>query len=40
MKLETQRLILRKLGFEKTSEFDEPDGICFWYVLNGKNFTH
>lgn len=25
--------ILRKLGFEKTSEFEEPDGICFWYEL-------
>ncbi len=25
--------ILTKLGFEKTGEFEEPDGICFWYEL-------
>ncbi|MGU3376062.1 GNAT family N-acetyltransferase [Chryseobacterium sp. M5A1_1a] len=25
--------ILRKLGFEKTSEFEEPDGLCFWYEI-------
>lgn len=32
--------ILIKLGFEKTSEFEEPDGICFWYELtNEKYFT-
>jgi ribosomal-protein-alanine N-acetyltransferase len=29
--------ILRKLGFEKTDEFTEPDGICFWYELKRKN---
>jgi RimJ/RimL family protein N-acetyltransferase len=32
--------ILRKLGFEKTGEFTEPDGICFWYELNVKNYIH
>jgi len=32
--------ILTKLGFEKTSEFTEPDGVCFWYELNcEKHFT-
>ncbi|WP_343663980.1 GNAT family N-acetyltransferase [Chryseobacterium mucoviscidosis] len=30
--------ILRKLGFEKTGEFTEPDGICFWYELQHKNY--
>ncbi|WBV54081.1 GNAT family N-acetyltransferase [Chryseobacterium gambrini] len=30
--------ILRKLGFEKTSEFTEPDGICFWYELQHQNY--
>ena len=30
--------ILRKLGFEKTSEFEEPDGICFWYELKREKF--
>ncbi|WP_435524368.1 GNAT family N-acetyltransferase [Chryseobacterium indoltheticum] len=30
--------ILTKLGFEKTSEFTEPDGICFWYELKKENF--
>ena len=30
--------ILRKLGFEKTGEFSEPDGICFWYELSRKNY--
>lgn len=30
--------ILRKLGFEKTGEFTEPDGICFWYELRHKNY--
>ncbi len=24
---------LEKLGFEKTGEFEEPDGICFWYEM-------
>ena len=30
--------VLTKLGFEKTSEFNEPDGICFWYELKKENF--
>ncbi|MDR6158429.1 MULTISPECIES: GNAT family N-acetyltransferase [Chryseobacterium] len=30
--------ILKKLGFRKTEEFTEPDGICFWYELNRKNY--
>jgi len=30
--------ILRKLGFEKTGEFKEPDGICFWYELKQEKF--
>lgn len=30
--------ILRKLGFEKTSEFNEPDGIYFWYELKRENY--
>ncbi|WP_213280327.1 GNAT family N-acetyltransferase [Chryseobacterium indologenes] len=30
--------ILRKLGFEKTSEFEEPDGICFWYELTREQY--
>ncbi|SEM10554.1 Protein N-acetyltransferase, RimJ/RimL family [Chryseobacterium taichungense] len=30
--------ILRKLGFRKTGEFTEPDGICFWYELNRENY--
>lgn len=30
--------ILTKLGFEKTGEFTEPDGICFWYKLKKENF--
>ncbi|SIQ73987.1 Protein N-acetyltransferase, RimJ/RimL family [Chryseobacterium sp. RU37D] len=30
--------ILKKLGFEKTGEFTEPDGICYWYELKRKNF--
>ncbi|WP_034752489.1 GNAT family N-acetyltransferase [Chryseobacterium daeguense] len=30
--------ILRKLGFKKTSEFTEPDGICFWYELKRENY--
>lgn len=37
---EASNHILRKLGFQKTSEFEEPDGICFWYELNAKNYTH
>lgn len=31
--------ILRKLGFEKTGEFTEPDGICFWYELQHQNYN-
>lgn len=30
--------ILSKLGFEKTSEFEEPDGICFWYELKREKY--
>ncbi|WP_185145547.1 GNAT family N-acetyltransferase [Chryseobacterium shandongense] len=30
--------VLKKLGFRKTGEFTEPDGICFWYELNRKNY--
>lgn len=30
--------ILTKLGFKKTDEFTEPDGICFWYELKKENF--
>lgn len=30
--------ILRKLGFEKTGEFTEPDGICFWYELQHQHY--
>ncbi len=30
--------ILRKLGFEKTSEFEEPDGTCFWYELKREKY--
>lgn len=31
--------ILRKLGFEKTGEFTEPDGICYWYELKRENYA-
>lgn len=31
--------ILTKLGFERTGEFTEPDGICFWYELKKENFN-
>jgi RimJ/RimL family protein N-acetyltransferase len=34
---ESSNHILRKLGFEKTGEFTEPDGLCFWYELKRKN---
>jgi len=27
--------ILRKLGFRKTGDFIEPDGLCFWYENDG-----
>lgn len=30
--------ILEKSGFVKTSEFAEPDGICFWYELSRENY--
>jgi ribosomal-protein-alanine N-acetyltransferase len=30
--------VLKKLGFIKTGDFIEPDGICFWYELNHKNY--
>lgn len=30
--------ILTKLGFEKTSEFEEPDGICNWYELKREKY--
>jgi len=30
--------VLNRLGFEKTGEFTEPDGICFWYELKKENF--
>jgi len=35
---ESSNHILRKLGFEKTGEFTEPDGICFWYELKQENY--
>jgi len=31
--------ILQKLGFEKTGEFTEPDGICFWYELQREKYS-
>ncbi|WP_343610408.1 GNAT family N-acetyltransferase [Chryseobacterium oranimense] len=30
--------ILKKLGFEKTGEFTEPDGICNWYELSREKY--
>ena len=30
--------VLEKLGFVKTGKFSEPDGSCFWYKLNRKNY--
>ncbi|UWX60886.1 GNAT family N-acetyltransferase [Chryseobacterium oranimense] len=30
--------ILKKLGFEKTGEFTEPDGICNWYELKREKY--
>ncbi|SHG65978.1 GNAT family N-acetyltransferase [Chryseobacterium oranimense] len=30
--------ILKKLGFEKTGEFTEPDGICNWYELTHEKY--
>jgi RimJ/RimL family protein N-acetyltransferase len=35
---EGSNYILRKLGFGKTGEFTEPDGICFWYELKRNKF--
>lgn len=34
----TSNYILKKIGFEKTGEFTEPDGICFWYEFKKENF--
>lgn len=31
---EASNHVLLKLGFQKTSEFVEHDGLCFWYELN------
>ncbi|MBK1897602.1 GNAT family N-acetyltransferase [Chryseobacterium paridis] len=31
--------ILKKLGFEKTGEFEEPDGLCFWYELKREKYN-
>jgi RimJ/RimL family protein N-acetyltransferase len=31
--------ILRKLGFVKTGEFEEPDGLCFWYELEREKYN-
>ncbi|NIF04407.1 GNAT family N-acetyltransferase [Chryseobacterium sp. Tr-659] len=36
---EVSNHILRKLGFEKTGEFEESDGICFWYELTREKHT-
>lgn len=30
--------VLQKLGFENKGEFNEPDGICYWYELRKENF--
>lgn len=30
--------ILKKLGFEKTGEFTEPDGTCNWYELRCEKY--
>jgi ribosomal-protein-alanine N-acetyltransferase len=30
--------ILKKIGFEKTGEFTEPDGVCFWYELQQEKY--
>ena len=35
---EASNNILKKLGFKQTSEFTEPDGICFWYELKRENY--
>ncbi|SHM49711.1 GNAT family N-acetyltransferase [Chryseobacterium polytrichastri] len=31
--------ILQKLGFERTGEFMEPDGMCFWYELQREKYS-
>ncbi|ANF53190.1 GNAT family acetyltransferase [Chryseobacterium glaciei] len=31
--------ILQKLGFERTGEFIEPDGTCFWYELQREKYS-
>lgn len=31
--------ILQKLGFERTGEFMEPDGVCFWYELQHEKYS-
>lgn len=31
--------ILQKLGFEKTGELMEPDGMCFWYELKQDKYN-
>jgi RimJ/RimL family protein N-acetyltransferase len=36
---EASHHILRKVGFQKTSEFEEPDGICFWYEIKSENYN-
>lgn len=35
---EASHYLLKKLGFVKTGEFMEPDGLCFWYELKQENF--
>lgn len=32
--------VLRKIGFQKTGEFLEPDGNCYWYELENENFRN
>lgn len=34
----TSNHILKKIGFEKTGEFTEPDGVCFWYEFKKEKF--
>lgn len=31
--------ILQKLGFERMSEFMEPDGVCLWYELHREKYN-
>ncbi|MCG7280336.1 GNAT family N-acetyltransferase [Chryseobacterium taklimakanense] len=31
---------LEKLGFIKTEEFFDHDGLCYWYVLNKEDFNN